>query len=475
MTTEDHAADGGYPSHMGPAEAVLWDIESDPVLRSTITALAILDRAPNWDRMVHRLDIATRTIPRLRQRVVEPPLRLGSPRWVTDPEFDLEYHLRRAEVPAPGTLRDVLDLVQPLAIAPFDRSRPLWEFTLIEGLEDGRAAFVQKVHHTVTDGVGGIELALSILDERRVVRNPELPPLPEAGSVDSLSATTDALAGTARSLLRTGVNLPIAGARAAADTAMHPIRNVGRAIGLTRSVGKMVAPVPRSASPIMTERSLRRRFDTIDVTLSQLKKAAKVADGTANDALLAAVVEGIRRYHVRHEAELDELRITMPINLRHAGGEHGNHFAPARFAVPANIDDPVDRMRVVGSIARRWRAEPALDSSDAIALVLDRLPTPVTTAVFGAMLKHVDVVVTNVPGIPSRSYLAGAELLREYAFAPPTGAALNVALVSHVHTACIGIVSDGAAIPDHDVLVECLVEGFDEVLGLVGAHARRSS
>jgi hypothetical protein len=229
-------------------------------------------------------------------------------------------------------------------------------------------------------------------------------------------------------------------------------------------VGRLLAPVPSSASPLLTDRSLRRRYGTIELPLAELTSAAKSAGCTVNDAFLAAVVDGLRRYHARHHLDLPEIRLTMPISLRRAGDDlGGNHFAPVRFTVPASIDDPVERMHRLGDIARRWRAEPALEASDAIAAVLDRLPAAVTTGVFGAMLKHVDAVVTNIPGIPSRSFLAGSELVREYAFAPPTGAAVNVSLLSHLDSACIGVVTDAAAVPDHQALVDCLVEGFDDV------------
>lgn len=476
MSTDLSRSSDRFPDHMRGSDAVLWDIERDPVLRSTIVAVAILDRAPDWDRLVERIDYASRVIPRLRQRVVVPPLRIGPPRWVVDAEFDLSYHLRRTEVRAPGTVRDVLDLVEPHANAAFDHDRPLWEFTLVEGLEGGRTAFVQKIHHTLSDGVGAIELALSILDDRRNASAPELPPEPEPGRADAVTTAATAALGVARSAAVFGIGLPAAGVRTAFGAVRHPIGSARQAVAMATSVVRMVAPVPRSASPILGERSLRRRFDTIDIEMSDLKDAAHTAGCSTNDAFLAAVVDGLRRYHERHDVEVGEMRLTMPISLRHAGDElGGNHFAPVRFAVPTDIADPADRMRRLGEIARKWRAEPALDHSDAIAVVLDRLPPAVTTGAFGAMLKHVDAVVTNVPGIPARSYLAGAEMLREYAFAPPTGAAVNIALLSHVHTACVGVVVDCAAVPDEDVWLECLVEGFDDVLRLAGGHAVRSS
>jgi len=465
MASDELAITDRFPDHMSASDAVMWDIEKDPLLRSTITAVAILDRAPNWDRLVSRIDYATRVIPRLRQRVVVPPLRIGHPRWVIDPGFDLTYHLRRTKVPGSGTMREVLDLIQPLSSEAFDRARPLWEFTLVEGMEDGRAAFVQKIHHTLTDGIGGVELAMAILDDRRAARTPKLPSAPAAEPVEVASITAAALVGLARSAVKAGGTLPAAGLRAAYGTARDPVGSVRRAGDLAGSITRMLAPVPPSASPILTGRSLGRHFDIIDMRLADLKAAGRAAGCTTNDAFLAAVVEGLRRYHSRHNVEVNEMRLTMPINLRHGGEElGGNHFAPVRFAVPTDITDPIDRMRHLGAIARRWRSEPALGYSETIAVVLDRLPTSVTTEVFGAMLKHVDVVVTNVPGIPSRSYLAGAELVREYAFAPPAGAAINVALLSHVDAACVGVVSDTAAVPDVDVWLACLLEGFDNVM-----------
>lgn len=464
-----------FAEQMNAADAVMWDIEKDPVLRSTITALAVLDRSPDWDRLVERVDRASRLIPRLRQRVVVPPLRIGPPRWVVDPDFDLDYHLRRVRLPEPGTERQLLDFAQPIAMQSFDRARPLWEFTLVEGLEGGRAALVQKLHHSLTDGVGGIELALLLLDGQRDEGElPPMPPLPAPDQTAPRDVLAAAVAGRGREAVGAARALPLDVGRTVLRTLADPVGSVQRAGELGRSLGKLLAPVPESASPIMRGRSLSRRFDTIDVPLADLKEAGHAARGTVNDAFLAAVVGGLQRYHQRHGVVVDELRLTMPINLRRADDAlGGNHFAPARFAVPARIDDPRERMRRLGGIARGWQNEPALAFTETLAFVLDRLPVTVTTEFFGSMLKHIDAVVTNVPGVPSTSYLAGAELQREYAFAPPSGAAVNVGLLSHVDTACVGIVSDTAAVPDGDVLVACLLEGFDEVLGVVGRKVPR--
>jgi hypothetical protein len=143
----------------------MWRSERHPRLSSTITAVELLATAPEWKRLVAAHEWGTRLVPRFRQRVVEPTLPIGPPFWANDADFDLAYHLRRVELPAPGTVRQLLDLAQSLAIAPFDRTRPLWEGTLVEGVEGGRAAYILKLHHSLTDGLGGIQL-LSMLQCR---------------------------------------------------------------------------------------------------------------------------------------------------------------------------------------------------------------------------------------------------------------------------------------------------------------------
>jgi WS/DGAT/MGAT family acyltransferase len=442
---------------MAPSDAVLWDIERDPLLRSTIVGVSILDRAPSWERLVARMERVSRLLPRLRERVVEAPLGIGPPRWVVDEDFDLAYHLRRARCPAPGDLRALLDLAQPAAMADFDRFRPLWEFTLVEGLADGRAALIQKIHHSLTDGMGGVELALLILDDRPDAIEPEMPdvPVPRSASttIDLAMYATGERASLVAGMVR---GLP--------NFARDTLPRLGE---LAPSIGRMLRPVANPASPLMRGRSLTRRLHAFEVPLDGLRAAGRTVGGTANDAYLAAVIGGLTRYHAHHAVAVDELRITMPINFRSEGDDMvGNRFTPARFAVPADIDDPSERMRVLGRLARAERDEPANDFTDALAGVLGALPGPVTTAVLGGMLRNIDLVCTNVPGIPQRSWFAGAEMLRWYAFAPAGGSALSVALLSFLRTACIGVVTDSAAVPDPDVLAEALTKEFHAVLAL---------
>jgi WS/DGAT/MGAT family acyltransferase len=457
-----------FEHHMSDADALMWNIEKDPILRSTIVAVGLLDREPDFDRLRRRLDRASIAIPRLRQRVLTPPFRIGPPRWSREPGFDLDFHLRRMRLAAPADHRALLALVAPIAQSSFDRARPLWEFTIVEGLEGGRAAAVMKVHHSVTDGVGGIDLLSQIVDiERDADELPVLPEPPAGEPHDSLALMRDSLEHTARRWLGISRRVPATVLGATITAARDPLRAAATAVDTGRSIARMLAPATAPLSSVLLTRGLGRRLDSFDVPLDDLKRAAKAVNGSLNDAFVGAVIGGLSRYHTRHGASVSELRMTLPINLRTAGdAAGGNQFAPVRFAVPAAIDDPAARMAAIGALVRGWRAEPALGLTSTLAGVLNRLPTATSTALFGGMLKCVDFVTSNVPGAPIPVFLGGARVEGFYAFAPPSGAALNVTLVSHCDQCCIGIVTDTAAVNDPDVLVECLREGFAEIVAL---------
>ncbi len=455
---------------MKATDAVMWNIEVDPILRSTVTAVAVLDQCPDWGEVRRRLGDAIALVPRLTQRVENPRLPFDVPRWVDDPQFDLDYHLRRIRVPEPATMRTVLDLAGPITMEAFDPARPLWEFTLVEGLEGGGAALIQKFHHSIMDGEGAIALERELLDgpaDAGGRRSTGRGPAPSA----AVAQRDDGLGLVGRALA-----LPRAVASSAWDGLSDPLGTVRDGRRLIESIGKGLAPVPESTSSLLRARSLSRRLDTIDLLLADLRAAGHACDGTVNDAFLAAVVGGLSRYHERHGVQVDELHLTMPVSVRRDSDDiAGNRFAPVRFSVPTDIVDPAERIVRLGELARRWQHEPFLQHTDAMATVLARLPAQVTANLFGAMLKHIDAVATNVPGLSAGGSLAGARIVREYAFAPPSGAALNIALLSHADRACIGIVLDTAAVPDEACFMESLVAGFDEVIAVADHHARRTA
>jgi WS/DGAT/MGAT family acyltransferase len=454
---------------MNVTDSLLWTVGRDPVLRTTIVAVLLLDRAPQWAEVHERMRSLTLTMPRFRSRANSAaPLGWGRPVWVDEGGFDLALHLRRIVAPPPATLRSVLDLAQVMGTTAFDPELPLWEAVVVEGLEAGHAALVIKLHHAVVDGVGGIAVLLDLLDRQRTTRRGvrvDHRPVDLEQPVDEVSGTI----GVGRRL-RTVLGGVIPVSRRIVGTTVRAVSNPGaqftRTWATAESVGRLLAPARHPLSPLMTARSLGRRFEAFDLSSDLLRRTAEATGTTLNDVFLTGVLGGLRRYHLEHGIEMEQLRVLMPVNVRngsHAVG--GNHFVPARFALPT-LADPAERLRRVHDIAGSWKHAPGLGMSDSLAAALCLLPAPVTTSLWGSMLKGDDFVVTNVPGPPFETYLAGAHVERFFGFAPTSGAALNVALLTPAGRSCVGVNIDTAAIPDGDALLRCLREEFDEVCRL---------
>jgi len=199
------------------------------------------------------------------------------------------------------------------------------------------------------------------------------------------------------------------------------------------------------------------------VPVDDLRRAAAAANGTLNDGFLAAITGGLRRYHQALGAEVDELRIAMPVSLRTSADDAGgNHVTVMRFLVPVGVEDPDERIRRLHDIGRRIRQERSLPHTEAIAGALNLLPA----GVIGTMLKHVDFLASNVPGIAVPLYLEGRRVLRYVPFGPTAGSSMNVTLMSYAGTCCVGVDLDTAAVTDTALMMRCLREGFDEVLAL---------
>ena len=444
-------------------DAFTWSMESDPRLRSTIVSLVLLDRTPNWEQLVDRFELLSKTMPMFRQRVTPSPPP-APPRWEFDPDFDLAFHLRRVSAPQPGTLDTLLDMAGLAAMADFDRARALWEVTMIDGLADGGAALLCKLHHALTDGIGAVQIAMTLYDrtEKCDERRP-MPCVPEPTAVGPLSGVWDTIsydAGLAATML-TG---PLRAAPALlANGLRRPMETLSAARSTLASIYRTVRPISKPGSPIMRDRGKSRRLAVHHVPMHSLHQAGAGAGGSLNDAFIAAVTGGLRRYHEKHGKSVGDLFVTMPISIRTAADRvGGNRVTLMRFDVPAAIADPAQRIRSIHDRTSKMRSEKALSYTQPIAGVLNLMPRWYV----GSVLRNIDFVASDVPGIPIPVFLAGAAVRMQYAFAPTIGAALNVTLLSYVDTCAIGINVDTGAIPDADVLYDCLVAGFDEVLAL---------
>ena len=429
---------------MRDTDAFTWYMERDPILRSTVVAVAWLESSPDWDVLVAKMDRATRLVPMLRHRVVEPPGRLATPRWTVDDRFDLTWHLRRMDSPAPHTADTVVALARNAAMTAFDRSYPLWEFTLVEHVDGDRAALVMKLHHSLTDGIGAMQLALLLFDTdpAPATEAPEAdaPAGEQLGTGDLLLASLVRDCERALGLLRAGAtSLP-----GALRAVRHPVAAARDIVETARSIGRTIAPVRNTLSPIMKERSLGRHLELLELELDDLTRSTAAAGATVNDGFMAAVTGGLRRYHERNGAPVDELRVTMPISIRRPEDPiGGNRITLIRFVVPVSERDPKSRMNAIGDLCRMARNERSLPLTNAIAAPLNLMPP----GVIGSMLKHVDFLASDVPGLAFRVYLAGARVERYSAFGPTTGSSVNLTLVSYNGTCCVGITIDTAAVP----------------------------
>ena len=452
-------------TYMQATDAFAWYMERDPTLRSTVVAVFWLDQPPDWDVLVERVDRASRSMVSLRQRVVESPLRLATPRQVYDDHFDLSWHLRRVNAPEPRTRDAVLELARLAAMDTFDRQRPLWEFTLVEGMAGDEAAVVLKIHHSLSDGVGGMQMLGVLFDMQR--ESGDLGPMPPAPLGETLDRRA-VITGAVRSMVGRVAHRARRGAEATVPTllhtARHPIGTARGAVAMTRSVYRFAAPIPDTMSPVMRERAMVRRLATMEIPLDALKRAAKNVEVTLNDAFLASVTGGLRRYHERHGTTVESLRVTMPMNIRTAADAQrwGNRITLRRMTLPVAEADPAMRMQMVHRIVETAREEPSNRATDTIAEGLNLLPA----GFIGGMLKHIDFLASNLPGSPVPIYLAGAKLTGFFAFGPTIGAAVNITLISYGDSCDIGINIDTSAVPDYDALLGCLREGFDEIIAL---------
>ena len=453
-------------AHVRETDAFTLRMERDPLLRSTITSVALFDRPPGWELLVERVDRATRLVPSFRERLVPSPLGLAPPRWVVDPDFDLSWHMRRVRAPAPCTLEAVLDMARVAGMSAFDPARPLWEFTLVTGLTGGRAALIMKVHHALTDGVGGMELAALVVDQHRTQDDQgPMPDAPTALRGGVAAALGESIGFGLSRWARVAHSMAAAAPGAVAEAVRHPRSTAAALASTASSLARFVRPVTTTSSPVMTDRRLQWHFEVLDVPVAPLKAAGRAAGGSLNDAFLSALCGGLRRYHEHHGATVGALRVAMPISVRKAGDPSGgNRITLVRFEVPVGVTDPTCRIRTIHETSARAQHERALPYSEAVAGVLNMLPPSVT----GGMLKHVDFLASNVPGFPVAIYLGGARVDAFYPFGPTTGAAVNVTLMSYRDTCHIGVNTDVGAVPDADVFLRCLSEGFDEVVALAG-------
>lgn len=466
------AVDAGLPTRLGPVDHLLYRREAHPRARLGSVGVVLFDITPDWSRFCCHFENASRRVLRLRQKVVTPTLPTAAPRWVVDPDFDVDFHVGRVRVPEPGTLREVFDLAEAMLQSPMDTSRPLWTATLVEGLADGTAAMIFRLSHAIADGVGGVDMFGQIGDRERdpSAETPPPPPSPQELSPDDvmwegINHLLRVIAGGVRGALWKALST-------VGRVVLNPLSALAGVVGYARS---MVRVMRRTAkpSPVLRQRSLVFRTEALDIRLSDLQRAAKAGGGSVNDAYLAGLCGALRRYHQALGVPVDTLLMWVPVNLRaDTDPAGGNMVGGVALVAPVGMADPVARMRNIGAQMTRRRDEPARDINRTITKLLSVLPAAVLDAISGGMA--VDVVASNVASYPGDIYLAGAKVLRQYGLSWVPGVGMVALLLSAGEWCTVTVSHDRAAVEDAKLFARCLREGFDEILAVTGDPGRRA-
>jgi diacylglycerol O-acyltransferase / wax synthase len=458
-----------FEDRMSDSDALMWAIEKDPMLRSTITTAMVLDGPVDEERLQRTFERASRVVPRLRQRVRANPMSVAPPRWEVDPHFDLRYHLRAARAAGTGSMADLLAMAAPIAMQGFDRARPLWEATVVDGLTGGRTAIILKIHHSITDGVGGVRLMLELFD-----LDPDAPdrPMPDPPPVHVMSQTerfVDAFQHETRRQLGLARRAGQSGVDGLRGVSYDPSGSIVATTELASSAMRLLRPVSTPLSPVMRRRSLSNHFEVLTMPLDLAKKVGKSVGGTLNDTFVGGIVRGMFLYHRAHGQVPPALRMGMPISVRGAASMDtaGNAFVPARLEVPIDVEDPEDLLTTVRRRCVAARDEPANQLVEPVSNLLNRLPTSVVTQIFGSMMRGLDFQASNVPGSPLPLYLLGVPVHAVFPFGPLAGAAVNVTLLSYQNELNVGINLDPAAVRDIDLFMQCLHTAYDDLLDLV--------
>lgn len=412
-------------------------------------------------------------LPPYRRRLRHVPFHLHLPLWIEDPDFDLDYHLRRACLPSPGGKGELANFAADIAGRPLDLNRPLWEMYVVEGVEHGQMALVTKIHHSAIDGVSGAELAVSFLD---LEPNPPPPPPPEVPwKPDRVPTDAEMIGYACLSIAQHPTNL-LRTARQTADMLVS-LRSHNRASG------QPPPPAPFSAPRTSFNASItaHRRFAMGDLPLDEVKRVKNAFRVTVNDVVLALCAGALRSYlKGRGELPDDPLVAMIPISVRSEKekGDLGNRISAMLVSLATTVEDPVERLHAVADSTRRAKDQDRAIGADtltnwtefaapAVAARAARLIS--STRVFDRLRPMFNVTVSNVPGPDFPLYGAGAKLVSMYPIGPIVeGAGLNITVMSYLGRIFIGVLACRELVTEVDSIVSYMQASLAELLRAAG-------
>ncbi len=449
-----------------------------PNQQGHVGGIAVVDpsTAPGeWSFETVRRVVAERIhlLPPYRRRLLRVPLGLDFPYWVEDPHFDLDYHLRHIAVPAPGGPREVSNLVARIHERPLDRSRPLWEMYIIEGLAGGRVASYTKLHHAAIDGISGGEILTILLDPSPDGRDipPHEPTLPEPipGKLTLLDRTARGLLGNPKKAALLGYEI------IRSIPALKPLESLPALVGLGRhrddilSRPALVAPHTIFNEPI----SPHRRWAYGDIDFRRVKAVKDTFGTTVNDVVLTITSGAVRRWLVDNASLPDRsLQAMVPISIRTESqdGDIGNRVSAMIAPIGTHLEDPAERLAFVHetmTVAKETHdAVPATILQDFAEFAPPAVAARAARLIFdhglAGRFTPFNLVISNIPGPQFPLYFAGAQLEGHYPLSTIVdGSALNITLNSYLGRLCFGVIADRELVPD----VWSILESIDEELG----------
>ncbi len=422
---------------------------------------------PTREEFSEHIEARLHLVPRYRQKLSFPRFEMGRPLWIDDPRFNIEYHVRHTALPAPGSLDQLRQLAGRVFSQRLDRSKPLWEIWLAQGLEGGRFALISKTHHALVDGVSGVDIATVLFDLTEVPGEPEAPdtawlPAPEPSQAELLGEGVKGLLGTPARLAGQAVS-------AATDPGgtWAAVREAAEGVGEVAWAGLNPAPHVPLNVPI----GPHRRLFWTESRLDDFKAVKNALGGTVNDVFLTVVAGGLAKWlrsrGVRTEGL--ELRGLVPVSIR-GNDQHnqlGNQIAALRGPLPVYANDPVERLQIVRKAMQDVKESKQALGAEVISGLEDFAP-PTLLAVASRLnfsTRLFNVIVTNVPGPQFPLYLMGREMLQivPVAFLPQDHA-LAIAAMSYNGKLDLGLLGDYDAMPDLDKVAAYFEESLQELL-----------
>lgn len=462
---------------MSPVDSA-WLRMEDPTNLMMVTGIALLDGPVDFARFRKTLEARLLTLDRFTMRVVETRLPVGTPHWEEDPTFNLDAHIHRVALPAPGGMAELQTFVSDLASTPMDFSKPLWQMHLVENVLGDKTALVLRFHHCIGDGTAMTAVMYRLMDAK-----PDAP-VDEVKTETATSTGGRSLIGAMFTPVRVAVRLPgqairLSGrtaraiARESVNTLRHPTRVVKgteNATEVATIIGRVLLMPPDPKTPFKGPLGVQKRVAWSEgVHLIDVKIIGKTFGTKVNDVLLSAVTGALRHYLLERNVDLSglEVRVVVPVDLRppERALELGNNFGLVFVALPLSIDDPIERL-----METKRRMDKIKQSLEAVAFfgmlnIFGVAPPQVEEQVVNIFATRATAVMTNVIGPRQSLYLAGAKIENMMFWVPQSGRlGMGISVLSYADQVTLGVITDAGLVPDPEQITEQFVQEFSDLL-----------